>query len=156
MVASLLVLVAVAMLLVSAAQEEEDGRSPQGSWMLTIAPPTGGPPTFNVLASFAAGGVFIASTQNDHRLPSAGIQQGTWHRTRDNEFISTELSFLYDPVGNPVGTLKVRATYSLTDAGELSGHGQLSRCDLNGANCVSLPGCATIQGKRIAVEAPAC
>jgi len=155
LIASVLLLVAVAMPSLSAAQEEEDSRSALGSWMLTITPPPGGPPAFKVLASFADGGVFIATTQNDHTM-GAGIQQGTWHKTGDHLLSSTQLNFLYDSVGHPVGTLKIRATYSLTATGDLTGEGQLLRCDLTGANCVSLPGCSAIEGKRIHVEAPQC
>jgi hypothetical protein len=141
--------------------EEDGGRSPLGSWLFTITPPLGGPPAFNTLASFARGGVFVGSTQLDHREPeavvsSAGPQQGAWRRTGDNEFSSTQLAFLYDQDGNPVGIEKVRFTFSLTDSNDLTGQGQLLQCDLNGDNCVSLPGCAAIQGKRIAVEPPQC
>jgi len=127
-----------------------------GTWVLTVTPPAGGPPAFQALASFASGGVFIASTQNDHAVPSAGIQQGTWRRTGDGQISSTEISFIYSPTGVAVGTLKIRATYEFSDANNLTGHGQLLRCDLSGANCVSLPGCASIQGKRVEIEEPVC
>jgi len=127
-----------------------------GPWVLTVTPPAGGPPAFQALASFASGGVFIASTQNDHVVPSAGIQQGTWRRTGDGQISSTEISFIYSPTGVAVGTLKIRATYEFSDANNLTGHGQLLRCDLSGANCVSLPGCASIQGKRVEIEEPVC
>jgi hypothetical protein len=127
-----------------------------GTWVLTVTPPAGGPPAFQALASFASGGVFIASTQNDHAVPSAGIQQGTWRRTGDGQISSTEISFIYSPTGIAVGTLKVRATYEFSDANNLTGKGQLVRCDLSGANCVTLPGCASIQGKRVEIEEPVC
>ena len=56
---------------------QDDNNTHLGTWVLTVTPPAGGPPAFQALASFASGGVFIASTQNDHAVPSAGIQQGT-------------------------------------------------------------------------------
>ena len=33
----------------------------QGSWIFTVTPAPGGPPPFSAVASFAAGGVFLAT-----------------------------------------------------------------------------------------------
>ena len=136
--------------------QDDNNNTHLGTWVLTVTPPAGGPPAFQGLASFASGGVFIASTQNDHAVPSAGIQQGTWRRTREGQISSTEISFIYGPTGVAVGTLKVRATYEFRDKNTLTGHGQLLRCDVKGENCMSLPGCASIEGIRLEVEEPEC
>jgi hypothetical protein len=98
----------------------------------------------------------LPQTQNDHAVPSAGIQQGTWRRTGDGQISSTDISFIYSLTGIAVGALNVRATYEFSDANNLTGHGQLLRCDLSDANCVTLPGCADIQGKRVEIEEPVC
>jgi hypothetical protein len=127
-----------------------------GTWVLTVTPPTGGPPAFQAFASFASGGVFIASTQNEHAVPSAGIQQGTWRRTREGKISSTEISFIYGANGVAIGTVKVRATYEFRDKNTLTGHGQLFRCDVTGEKCAPVPGCASIEGIRLEVEEPDC
>jgi hypothetical protein len=147
------VLIGVGM--ISYAQDVENNTH-LGTWVLTVTPPVGGPPAFKALASFASGGVFISSGQNDHVNTGVGIQQGTWRRTAGGQITSTEISFIYGPTGVAIGTLKVQATYEFSDANNLTGHGQLSRCDLSGANCQSLGDCASIQGKRVEVEEPIC
>jgi hypothetical protein len=151
---SLAVLIGMGM--ISHAQDVDDNTH-LGTWMVTLTPPAAsGRPAFSALITFASGGAFIASTQNDHAVPSAGIQQGSWRRSGGGQISSTELSFVYSPTGVAVGTLKVRATYDFSDSDNLTGSGQLLRCDLTGSNCVPLPGCASIQGKRVEVEEPVC
>ena len=66
------------------------------------------------------------------------------------------MSFIYGQNGAAIGYLKVQATYEFRGANNLTGHGQLSQCDLNVANCTTLPGCAGIEGKRVEVEEPDC
>jgi hypothetical protein len=130
-----------------------EGDTHLGTWMVTVTPPaTSGRLAFNALITFAGGGAFIASTQNDHAIPSAGIQQGSWQRGADGQISSTEIYFVYLPTGVAVGTVKVRATYAFSDPDTLTGRGQLLLCDLNFANCNLLPGFATLQGKRVEVE----
>jgi len=130
------------------------GNNHLGTWMVTITPPGGVRPPFSALITFTSGGAFIISTQNDH-LANAGIQQGTWQREKHGQITSTQLSFLYSSTGIPLGTQKVRATYEFDDADNLTGHGELGTCDLNGANCTWNPGSASLQGTRVQVEEPA-
>jgi hypothetical protein len=139
----------------SYAQDNNDNTH-LGTWVITVTPPAGGRPAFQTLSSFASGGVFIESGQNDHAIPSAGIQQGTWRRTGHGRISSTQISFIYGANGVAIGTLKVQATYEFHGANNLTGHGQLSTCDLNVAHCQPLPGCAGIEGKRVEVEEPDC
>jgi hypothetical protein len=136
--------------------QDDDNNINLGSWLLTVTPSAPGRPAFQAFVSFASGGVFIESGQNDHAIPSAGIQQGTWRWTGHRRISSTQMSFIYGQNGAAIGTLKVQATYEFRGANKLTGHGQLSTCDLNGANCQTLPGCAGIEGKRIEVEEPDC
>jgi hypothetical protein len=127
-----------------------------GTWLFTITPPAAaGFAPFTALASFARGGVFLGSTQNDQQPPLTGAQQGTWKRTGDHEFSSTQISFAQ---GAQTFTFKVNAVYHLEDGkpNQLEGVGQLSICDASVNNCHPLPGCATIQGKRLEVEPPSC
>jgi hypothetical protein len=148
--------VLIGMGMISYAQDMDDNTH-LGTWMVTVTPPAAsGRPAFNALLTFAGGGAFIASTQNDHAIPNAGVQQGSWRRNGDGQITSTELYFVYSPTGVAVGTVKVRATYSFSDRDNLTGSGQLQRCDLSGSNCVPLSGCATIQGTRVEVEDPIC
>jgi hypothetical protein len=109
-------------------------------------------PPFNALITFASGGALIASTQNDHFVPSAGMQQGTWRRGADGQITSTQLYFIYGPAGIAVGTVKIRVSYNFSDADNLTGSGQQLLCDLAGSNCTLLPGFASLQGTRVQVE----
>jgi len=144
--------VIVGMGILSSAQDI-DNDTHLGTWMVTITPPAAsGRPAFSALLTFASGGAFIASTQNDHLVPSVDVHQGSWQRGDHGEINSTELYFVYSPAGFALGTGKTRATYDFPDADTLTGYGQLSACDLNGANCVSFPGFASIEGKRVKVE----
>jgi len=128
----------------------------EGSWFFTVTPPQGGPPPFKALASFARGGVFTSSTQNDQlSTRKASEQHGSWMRTSDS-FTSTEYSFAYDAAGNPVGLFKIHAQYRLSGNDQLEGNGSQAFCDLNGENCFNFPGCARISGTRIQVEPPSC
>jgi hypothetical protein len=135
--------------------QDIDDNTHLGTWIVTLTPPAAsGRPAFSALLTFASGGAFIASTQNDHLVPSSDVQQGSWRRGDHGEINSSQLVFVYAPTGMAVGTSKVRATYDFPDAESLTGQGQLLRCDLNGANCIVAPGLASIEGKRVEVEEP--
>jgi hypothetical protein len=142
---------------ITAYAQDADNNTHLGTWMVKVTPPAAsGHPAFNALITFSGGGAFIASTQNDHLIPNSGVQQGTWIRTSTGSIESIELAFVYAPTGLALdATVKVRATYDFPDADNLTGQGQLARCDQNGANCMALPGLASITGKRVEVEEPA-
>src|SRR5450432_1954923 len=72
----------------------------EGSWIFTIhliQPDV----TFIAFASFAAGGVFQATGEND-RLVLISSLYGSWKRIRPNRVSSTEYYFVFDSAGNPV------------------------------------------------------
>lgn len=129
----------------------------EGSWLFTVTPPEGGPPPFKALASFSRGGVFASSTQSEQQLSShrTTAQYGSWMRTGDS-FTSTEYAFALDSAGNPTGLLEIHAQYQLSGDNQLEGKGSQKLCDLNGENCFTFPGCASISGTRIQAEPPSC
>lgn len=124
----------------------------EGTWLLTVTTPTeAGRPSFKVLASFARGGVFIASAESDQATPP---QNGTWKMVGPNEYASTALSFGPNP--NNLFTIKIKGLYRLVSENELDGVGEAAICDASGNNCQRFPGCSTIHGTRLTVEPPSC
>jgi hypothetical protein len=142
----------VALTSVPMVQAQETTVNIEGSWFFTVTPPAAVRPPFHVLVSFSAGGVFFADTQNDLLPPVASPQHGSWTRLSDGNIGSTQYSFIHDPTGHAVGTIKVVAVYQLTDKDSLVGVGRQSLCDLLGQNCFQFPGSAQIVGTRIPVE----
>ncbi len=123
----------------------------QGSWIFTLTPGPGGPSPFSALASFAAGGVFLGTGEDDRVNPVSELH-GSWQRTAGNKYGSTAYFFAFDPTGHAVGLLKTNQTFELTSRNRLIGLSNLSLCDLHGGNCTLLPGVSTIIGKRMIVE----
>jgi hypothetical protein len=122
----------------------------EGSWIFTINLTQQGI-TFTALASFAAGGVFLATGSTD-RLILISPLYGSWNRIRPNRFSSTTYYFVFDSTGNPVATQKANIVFRLKNRDELVGIGETDRCDLEGPNCVSIPGNFHISAKRIVPE----
>jgi len=73
----LIVCVVLAVSAAAAAQEPI-----QGSWIFTVTPAPGGPPPFSAVASFSAGGVFVA-TGSDDRVNPASELHGSWFELRE-------------------------------------------------------------------------
>lgn len=142
----LIVCVVLALGASAAAQE-----SIQGSWIFTLTPAPGGPPPFFAIASFAAGGVFLATGEAD-RLNPASELHGSWERIRRNRYGSTTYFFVFDPTGHAVGMLQTNQIFQLTSKDALVGLGDLSACNVHGENCTLLPGVSTITGKRMIVQ----
>ena len=127
----------------------------EGSWAIVVPSPPG-QPVRNVYGSFARGGVFIGS---DRLAPFAGPQHGVWEHLGGNKFAYTFKQDQFDPLGNFVGILTVRAKLSLTgrDKFTAAAHGEIR--DVNGNLLVDL-GCGSggepIRGTRIKLELPSC
>ena len=122
----------------------------QGSWIFTVTPAPGGPPPFSAVASFAAGGVFLATGSDDRANPASELH-GSWARIRENRYGSTTYFFVFDPTGHAVGMLLTHQVFQLASKDALVGLGDLSACDVHGENCTLLPGISTITGKRMIV-----
>jgi hypothetical protein len=126
----------------------------EGSWVIFVTPPAGGPATpFTGISSFAAGGVWLATGSND-RLPGNQISElhGTWQKTGQDTYEVTAYFLAFDPAGHPLGILHTNEVFRLTSYQEFIGVASLSVCDLQNANCVPLPGVSTITGKRVELE----
>ena len=122
----------------------------QGSWIFTVTPAPGGPPPFSAVASFAAGGVLLATGEDDRVNPASELH-GSWDRIPGNRYGSTTYFFVFDPTGHAVGMLLTHQVFQLTSKNDLVGVGDLSACDVHGQNCTLLPGNSTITGKRMIV-----
>jgi hypothetical protein len=129
----------------------------QGSWIFTLSSSPGGGPPFSAVASFATGGVFLATGQNDRTLGTgdhpASELHGSWERIRGDRYGSTTYFFALDPTtGQAVGMLQTNQVFRLTSRNTLEGAANASFCDLQGENCVPIPGVSTVTGKRMIVK----
>lgn len=126
----------------------------EGSWIFTVDLVNQGT-TFTAVASFTAGGVFLATGSNDRVNPASPLY-GSWQRIRRHRFSSTTYFFAFDPAnpnGAAVAMLKTNQVFQLKNQDELVGMGDLSSCDLQGQNCVNIPaGSIQTRGRRIVPE----
>jgi hypothetical protein len=83
---------------------ESDAPQLEGSWLVTVTLDVeNGPPPFEVLVSYAAGGVAICSDPSVY--PLCGLQvaqtayQGAWAKTRGREYSFTMIGFQWDETG---------------------------------------------------------
>ena len=133
------------------AQSQPPGLSApvEGSWISAVTGTQNPAVSFTTLASFTAGGVFVATGSNDRIIPNSPLY-GSWKRTGSNRFGVTAYFFTFDPTGTPIAMLRTNQDLQLNNSDKLVGTGDLSFCDLNGNNCNPIDG-ANIQlvGKRI-------
>lgn len=126
----------------------------EGSWIFTNDLINQGT-TFTAVASFTAGGVFLATGSNDRVNPVSPLY-GSWQCIGRHRFNSTTYFFAFDPAnpnGVAVAMLKTNQVFQLENRDELVGVGDLSSCDLQGQNCVDIPaGSIRIRGRRIVPE----
>jgi hypothetical protein len=134
-------------------QERRGGLSSpiEGSWIFSIDRINQGT-TFTAVASFTAGGVFLATGSND-RIDPVSPLYGTWKHTGPNRYDSTTYFFAFDPAGNAVAMIKANQVFHFKSRNELVGSGVGFSCDLQGENCVSVPAVALqLKARRIIVE----
>jgi hypothetical protein len=134
-------------------QESNAGLSSpiEGSWIFSIDRINQGT-TFTAVASFTAGGVFLATGSNDRINPISPLH-GTWKHTGPNRYDSTTYFFAFDPAGNAVAMIKTNQVFHFKSRNKLVGSGVGFSCDLQGENCVSVPAAAIqVKGRRIVVE----
>lgn len=136
--------------------KDANANAPQieGTWLLTVTtPPQANRPPFEVLISFAGGGVFLASAESDQGTPP---QQGAWAKTSANEYTSTALAFGHGPNPGDLFTFKINSRFTLINQNELEGQGEAAICDAHGDNCQRFPGCSLLHATRVTVEPPSC
>jgi hypothetical protein len=113
----------------------------QGTWLNTITRINQGGATFTAVASFAGGGVWQATGENDRQNGGVSTLFGSWKRIGDNLYSSRAYFFAFDPSGNPVVLLRVDQIQRLKNKNRLEGTGQGYVCSLqgNGQDCVRTP-----------------
>jgi hypothetical protein len=112
---------------------DDDSRSVEGTWKLSVDR-IGQGVTFNVFMSFTAGGVVVATGSLD-KLENVSTVFGSWKPSSRNSADVTIYFFLFDPSGNPVGTLKTNETFRVSGKNKLTGTGLSYTCDVAGENC---------------------
>jgi hypothetical protein len=134
----------------------------EGTWLVTVTPPAGGPPAYFSTASFGRGGTLITAPDPSIEPGVTSTGQGSWEKTGRRQFTSTHIAFIYGAGGTIVGTIKINSTYRLTDSDTFEGFGQLQICDSTGENCF-FPGppgvpppCANLHGERLKATGTTC
>ena len=131
--------------------KERQSRQLEGSWemIVTPVPPPGAPPlpTRHLYVSFAQGGVY---TGFDRSAPFGSPQHGAWEHRGGNEFAWTFIGDNFDPLGNFVGTLKLRARITITGRDTFSGVANPQVRDAAGT--LLLDACSTFKAERIKTE----
>lgn len=138
---------------ITTAMAQSVAPSVEGSWIFTVDLINQGT-TFTAVASFTAGGVFLATGSNDRVNPVSPLY-GSWQRIRRHRFNSTAYFFAFDPAnpnGAAVAMLKTNQVFQLKNQDDLVGVGDLSSCDLQGQNCVNMAGSIQTRGRRIVPE----
>ena len=123
----------------------------QGSWIFVVTPPPGAGSPFSAIASFAAGGVFLGTGENDRSVVHVSEVHGSWERFTQNRYGSKQYLFAFDSAGNAVGMLRNDQVFQLTSKNDLVGYAVVNLCDTHGENCTALPGLGTLTGKRMIV-----
>ena len=101
-----------------------DNNAPQleGSWLVTVTLDLeNGPPPFEVLQSYCAGGVVIGSDPSVFpALPMTTAFHGTWTHQRGRVFAFTAMEFQYDDTMDPPVLWKgvVKETVTLEPGGD--------------------------------------
>jgi hypothetical protein len=124
------------------AQDERSERSTlsapiEGSWLFDVEA-IDNSYRFTAVASFTAGGVFLATGSNDRLNPVSPLY-GSWKYRRANRFNATADFFAFDSSGKPIGMNHVVQSYELKNRNELHGFGEFWTCDVDGENCQRLP-----------------
>lgn len=108
--------------------------------------------SFNVFMSFAAGGVVVGTGSLD-KLDPVSTVFGSWKQTRRNRVDVAIYFYLFDPIGNPLGTLNTNETFRLDDQNKITGTGISFACDVVGENCGdSSIGQINVTGTRVVAE----
>jgi hypothetical protein len=142
MVASLILLLVTALVGPAAkAQEVFDpsaGTKPiEGSLIFSVKA-LNGSYYFTAVASFTAGGVFLATGSNDRIIPASPLY-GTWKYKGRDRFNATANFFGFDSTGNAIAMLHIVQGFELKPNGELVGVGEFSVCDAQGESCQRTP-----------------
>jgi len=144
--ASLILLTSLAALSPAWAQSQ-GSHALEGAWnvQVTANPGAPGPANFQTLITFASGTTIELNGQ-----PGFGPAMGQWKFTGNQTYEATWLKFIYNPQGQRVGTVKVRAKIRMITEDEYTHDGSVAFYDLNGTLLVSWTD--TAKGTRIVVE----
>jgi hypothetical protein len=132
----------LAMGMTSTARAEDGTPAPvQGTWLHTITRINQGGATFTAVASFAGGGVWQATGENDRQNGGVSTLIGSWKHIGANLYSSRAYFFAFDPSGNPVLLLRVDQIQRLKNHNQLEGAGLGYVCSLKGKgeDCVRTP-----------------
>jgi phosphate/sulfate permease len=144
MIASAVLAAVVASISPSATAQEGSAVSApiEGSWVFSITRINDVPVSFTAVASFTAGGVFLATGSNDHLNSPGPVSPlyGSWQRTEGNLYLATAQFFAFRPdTGQAVIMLRAVQTFKMTSRNELVGVGEAWACSVQGQDCQRTP-----------------
>lgn len=124
-----------------------------GSWIETVTfSGPGAPPPLKSLVTFSADGTLTVADQGNVNLSGGTVfsaGHGSWVAQGERTFSWTVIELISDLDGNLIGTLKVRGTYTVDDAGNSYAGVFKAEVDIFGS-VLSVDG--TNEGARIQVE----
>jgi hypothetical protein len=114
----------------------------EGTWILQVTNKADPNTSFTALASFAEGGVFLATGSTNHAnhpFPTSPLY-GTWKKNGHNQYVSTTRFFGFDVItGEANAMIKLLQTFKLAGHDGIVGTDEFYVCDVQGANCQRVP-----------------
>jgi hypothetical protein len=114
----------------------------EGTWILQATNIADPKTSFTALASFAEGGVFLATGSTNHAnhpFPTSPLY-GAWKKNGHNQYVSTTLFFGFDVItGEANAMVKLLQTFKLTGHDGIVGTDEFYVCDVQGQQCQRVP-----------------
>ncbi len=136
---------------------EESGPQLEGSWVedITVVSGFGAGTTLKSMSTYAKGGGETTLPVGVPPPLTSSDGHGTWIHKRGHKFADTILSFVYDPTGQLITTVKIHRVLTISEGGdEYNGNASLDTFDPFGNLIPGFSACSTIHGRRINVEPP--
>ena len=137
--------------------EEENGPQLEGSWVedITVVSGFGAGTTLKSMSTYAKGGGETTLPVGVPPPLTSSAGHGTWIKKRGRKFADTLLTFVYDPTGQLIATVKIHRVLNISESGdEYNGNASLDTFDPFGNLIPGFSACSTIHGRRINVEPP--
>ncbi|MEP6913779.1 MAG: hypothetical protein ABI923_13545 [bacterium] len=136
---------------------EESDPQLEGSWVedITVVSGFNAGTSLKSLSTYAKGGGETALPVPVTPPLTSSPSHGTWIHKRGHKFADTILSFVYDPTGQLIATVKIHRVLTISEGGdEYNGNASLDTFDPFGNLIPGFSACSTIHGRRINVEPP--
>ena len=126
-----------------------------GSWVddITIVSGFNAGTTVKNLSTYSEGGGLVTLSVPVAPPLQSSPGHGTWIHKRGRKFADTIVSFVYNPAGQLIATVKIHQLLTVSEGGdEYNGTASFDTFDPFGNLIPGLSACSTIHGRRINVE----